>query len=613
MSQPPPIQNDPLNLKLTGAYGEFGAGAGVQALYLQTTIDPEMLDEIKMVCDIPGSQRWSVPDLFQREVDEGRITSSLLPYLKSADKVKFFNPLTLTLLPMEEKKKRAHIVADIPYLDACEGESGGQDFREFHRKNFYKVREFTETHFGEVRWNKRRVRVVAIDGQHRLAALKRLLDDPQGPQGTVEEWRIPAVVVLFRADGTQAALPGLVEVIRKLFVYINTTAQRVNPARAILLSDESPSSVCTQELLETLHQNDLRPVAERDPRRLPLLFFDWRGEERLGQAYAPGAVNGIQEIRDWIFHYILKCEVHKAVAGENEFTPEACTALDLTPPHSLHAAFKRGQLDHEGTELLRRRLRQSLLPALSHLLESFGPYRSYVETLRQIEDRYCGESGTDIGRHAFDEIRFGMHTADNTTKDAVEYARREIEERMRRLRVDTLPWLVDHDIGMRGILSAFGSLRAAFGHPDWVEFSKRFTDALNTLLDEGWLDRDRKGKELRHIARDHNDTVVNYRLEAVPRGLGAYLQLLVAAHGNGWPKEWTGIWLSRREELLDQLEGTVRRGYRREYRPELKEKYPGGGRPLTVAVNRKATAAARKHILRLHKSLDGAVARFGGC
>ena len=612
MPQPPPIQKDPLNQTLTGAYGEFGAGAGVQALYLQTTIEPKMLDRISMVRDIEGSERWSVPDLFQREVDEERISSSLLPYLGSEEKVKFFNPLTLTLLPMEEKRP-THIVTDIPLLEASTEESGGQTCREFHRKDLYKVREFTGLNYGEVLWNGLRVRVVAIDGQHRLAALKRLWKDPRGPQGGVEKWRIPAVVVLFRADGTRGRLPGLVEVIRNIFVYINTTAQRVNPARAILLSDESPSAVCAQELLETLHRNDLKPVAERDSRRLPLLFFDWRGEERRGKAYAPGAVNGIQEIRDWIFHYILKCEVHKAVAGENEFTPEAGAALDLTPPHPLHAAFKRGRLDHESARHLRRRLRQSLLPALSHLLESFVPYRSYVAALRQIEDSYCGESGSDIGRHAFNEIRFGMHTADNATKDAVEYARREIEEKMRKLRADTLPWLVDHDIGMRGILSAFGSLRAAFGNPDWVEFAKRFTDALNALLDEGWLDRDRKGKELRHIARDHNDTVVNYRLEAVPRGLGAYLQLLVAAHGNGWPEEWTGIWLSRREELLDQLEGTVRRGYRREYRPELKEKYPGGGRPLTVAVNRKATAAARKHILRLHKSLDGAVARFGGC
>lgn len=607
----PPIEKDPLNLKLTGACGEFGAGAGVQAFYLQTTIEPQMLDQISMIRDIEGSERWPVPDLFQREVDTERITTKLLPYLKSDDKVKFFNPLTLTLLPMEENRP-SHIAAEIPHLEASTSDFGGQTCREYRRQDLYLAREFPGSNYGEIRWNGLRVKVVAIDGQHRLAALKRQWHDPQGPGG-LETWRIPAVVVLFRDAGTEDRLPGLVEVIRKIFVYINTTAQQVNPARAILLSDESPSAVCTQELLETFHQNDLKPAAERDRRRLPLLFFDWRGEERKGKAYAPGAVTGIQEIRDWIFHYLLRCEVHKAIAAANEFTPGAQAALDLTPTQALHRAFKRGRLDHESAQLLRKKVRKSLLPALSHLLESFRPYRDYVDELRRLEDFYCGEGGTDIGIYAFDEIRFGVHTADKATEDAVRDARRQIESRMRELRKKILPPLIEEDIGMRGILSAFGSLRAAFGYPEWVLFSERFTEALNAVADQGWLDRKQKGRELRHIVTDHNDTVVNYRIEAVPKGLGLYLQLLVAAHGDDWPKEWTGKWVSRREELLDQLEVTVRRGYKREYRPQLKEEYPQGGKPLTDAVNRMATRKAQQHINRFRRSLEELCERFGGC
>ena len=55
--------------------------------------------------------------------------------------------------------------------------------------------------------------------------------------------------------------------------------ERTNEARQILLSDESVAAICTQEILEHSHQNDAEPFERRDPTVMPLLFYDWRGEE----------------------------------------------------------------------------------------------------------------------------------------------------------------------------------------------------------------------------------------------------------------------------------------------------------------------------------------------
>ena len=102
MSIGPPSTEQQYNHQLPGVYGQFGTGAGVHAFYLQSALTPPQLDWVSLISDLRGSERWPVRDLFQRDVDNERITESLLPYLQDEEKIKFFNPLTLTLLPISE-------------------------------------------------------------------------------------------------------------------------------------------------------------------------------------------------------------------------------------------------------------------------------------------------------------------------------------------------------------------------------------------------------------------------------------------------------------------------------------------------------------------------------
>ena len=78
----PPSKPVTYNQSLPGVYGAFGAGGGLQAFYLQSAITPVDLEKISLISEIPGSERWSVRDLFQRDVDNDRVTNGLLPYLE---------------------------------------------------------------------------------------------------------------------------------------------------------------------------------------------------------------------------------------------------------------------------------------------------------------------------------------------------------------------------------------------------------------------------------------------------------------------------------------------------------------------------------------------------
>ena len=144
MAALPPINRNPYNQQMRGVYGEFGSGAGLQAFYLQTAVTPAMLDKISLISDIKGSERWPIRDLFQRDVDNERVTDSLLPYLQDAEKIKFFNPLTLTVLPMDEKK--ATVLRRMPKVTERTMDEDGHTWKILERERFYRVRWIDDHH-----------------------------------------------------------------------------------------------------------------------------------------------------------------------------------------------------------------------------------------------------------------------------------------------------------------------------------------------------------------------------------------------------------------------------------------------------------------------------------
>jgi hypothetical protein len=173
MSQVPDLPTmNPYNQALYGFFGEFGAGANTQAYYLQSGVRPSELDKITLISDIKGSERWSVRDLFQRDVDVDRVTAGLLPYLNDTKKVKFFNALTLTLLPVDLVAHQTCLEVD--HIEKKEIREEGKDWVVYEVPGLYRFKHMKDfSSFGKLEWNDVNAKVVAIDGQHRLSALKR--------------------------------------------------------------------------------------------------------------------------------------------------------------------------------------------------------------------------------------------------------------------------------------------------------------------------------------------------------------------------------------------------------------------------------------------------------
>lgn len=601
MSVLPPAISVTYNKTKHGYFGELGTGANAHVRFLQTALSADELDSITLIENIPGSERWDVQDLFQRDVDKERVTREILPYLKDKTKVKFFNPLTLALLPLAPNGQS--ILSDLPHVVPASVEENGHSYSVYEWDGYYKFAQYKSTPaFSYLNWNDQRVRIVAIDGQHRLSALKRWRNETPESSQVLSAWTIPVVVLgIFKASPDKPTASFL-EIVRKTFVYINSTAQRINEARQTLLDDESVVSVCTQEVVQDSHSNDGLPLDERDERKLPLLMFDWRGETRNNvRVWAPGAVKTVEEIREWLGWYILGDD------GSDE-QGAALGLEDVVPQLSTFGPNKK--LSHTDAAKVRTQFRRTVLPGLQHCLQEFTPYANYIRDCRLLEREALSES--DLAQHAFMQLRFGSSRASDDVLKLVMDKFEKLVTKFEALKGRTFDELVVRDIGMRAVISAFGAGKELFDDDHkrtttWLEYAQWFVPQLNAAHADGWfrsfmLLEPAKRSLMTHVAFDPSGAIVNYKVEHVGSALGSLLGLVIFAGGRGDLQQSTldRIW----DEWSEELKGPLRSGYRKQYRAELQEDFKGTPSEFKAAVQKKANAGVDRHVAKLKTFLN---------
>ena len=168
----PSIVQEPYNHHLYGHYGELGKSHfGVR--FLQTALHISEINKLTLVSEIADSEQWPVRELFQRDVDEERVRTMLMPYFKKPTKIKFFNPLTIVVLPIDRSGRVLQAVSETRSEDTEYAE--GTLAQCLEAKGYYKIQVPEDRpQWSCVRWNSDKVKLVAVDGQHRLSALQRI-------------------------------------------------------------------------------------------------------------------------------------------------------------------------------------------------------------------------------------------------------------------------------------------------------------------------------------------------------------------------------------------------------------------------------------------------------
>ncbi|OUE40776.1 hypothetical protein BZY95_13755 [Billgrantia desiderata SP1] len=231
------------------------------------------VSELKIAQEFPPSldNRWKIAELYQREIDKDRVRNDMVRgYLQDPNKIKFFNALTVVLLP-----KNSEGILDS--FDQCEpgnppipydGQSPIDAPWANDVANKYNLGGVQYVEYGDqarLRWDSETVHAVVVDGQHRLDALRQFkVVSGNVFNEHVQKTKVPVIFVLISEEvgfkkRVELGDSSIRAIAREIFTDLNKNAKEVDKARELILDDWSINAQCLRTLItdETAKDSDV--------------------------------------------------------------------------------------------------------------------------------------------------------------------------------------------------------------------------------------------------------------------------------------------------------------------------------------------------------------------
>ncbi len=552
-----------------GITGKIGEGANAEIFYLQSSLKMKSLDYIKLLVDIPGSEKWGVKDLFQRNVDRDRITGpdGLKNYFTDANLVKYFNPIALVLLPTNQniiqKSLPRLLLNENTEFDNIQGYSytNTEHYRLFVQKD-------NDGNVGKIEWNSEKCHVVAIDGQHRLTALKELYSARNIDNKTkdIESWQIPVVFLIVNKKVPEGKSDDLIKIMRKIFMYINMKAEVVNPARAILLNDESIECLCVQEIISAFHENEF--AKNNNGQYPPLYLLDWLGKNKDTSLLkdARYLFSNI-ELRNWIREYLIGVDFNAYERKSDKMQMQRLELQDLDLDFFNDSTI----LSQSDAKKIRKKFNDLIRDPFLKFLTNLTPIKKYISDCRKYEKQNSEDSAQ---LKAFSQLRYGDTYKDKSNKEEIENFESAFLEKFMAFKKNNLSGFFRQDISLRGIVFAYGEIYDIYKglinrELDWADYTDLFLPAFNNLIDSGWCEDYEslelfKKKMLTHICHSDAGIRSNYKIQDVKNAWGIFVIMSVLDYidKNKSFKDANICKLQAWENYRDRFENTLQKGFR---------------------------------------------------
>ena len=251
-SLPPPAQRPHRSAQIQAVYGSYALLNDAPIHYFLCTISMECMHaDVLTMRDIPGVEKWGIQALFQREINDVWVGDIVNKYIRNPSRLKFFPPVTIALLPHAPDSNLLLEQYQQPFtFEPSEGTASYTKAVmdgltvEFPQQPWPSSTFPGYGHYARLQWDKNVFHALAIDGQHRISALRKSWER-NNPQ--LNKFDVPAIFLVF--DPSVVAMRPLVKATREIFIDINRSSQRVDDSRLILLDDRRLQNVLTRRLI----------------------------------------------------------------------------------------------------------------------------------------------------------------------------------------------------------------------------------------------------------------------------------------------------------------------------------------------------------------------------
>jgi len=397
LSAPPPSV---WTSKYLGIYGGYNwLNQDIPIHYFTTVISIfNTHEDISLMREIQGVEKWGFEALFQRNVDSDRI-DEMVAFLNDETRFKFFPPVTIALLPCQN---------DLPQRDydgeefLFETKNGGERCTLQGLELFLSQAEPNSfPRHGSpasLKWDRQRFCAVAIDGQHRISALRA--HTPRNSQQAPRR-DVPATIILFDPETTVQR--DLVQATREIFIDINRNAKPVDSSRLILLDDRNFYNVFSRSLIrqaysESLELNELGFETTEDH---SIELHPGIPQELVDTSANRDAVDATS-LKPWQFisaFTLNKAIEHFVFQGKFGNIDDLCGTADFNDVNSddkLHRAIAKRHanqddgilsekdsvtFDPEDSEALSERLHSRWRHLFLATFTGFSPYKGHIQRL----------------------------------------------------------------------------------------------------------------------------------------------------------------------------------------------------------------------------------------
>ncbi|MCS0391719.1 hypothetical protein ND980_05565 [Vibrio diabolicus] len=264
---------DLFTLSRTGSFGRFTAAGSFPVDFVLTSFDTDDLEHLTFARQLT-TDKLDFEMMMQRDIDEGRARKELAEYLYPSKKnieelksnVVFFPPILVAILDVRNNKVSPYYpdYKEFEDKDGFLNSQWGDCFKlkafltdEGQECNEYGGKYIQKTPV-ELSLNMRKngARLVVIDGQHRLFAIKEMLETDKAE--ALKNLHLPICIVYPpRSVEGEDKVPSVTEVFRHLFVDVNSTMEQVGGHFTILLKDNNLSSISIRKLCDSIVSEDL--------------------------------------------------------------------------------------------------------------------------------------------------------------------------------------------------------------------------------------------------------------------------------------------------------------------------------------------------------------------